>query len=192
MQLQQDELEKVLKLLEESKRDAAEARKELEVAQAEKKKLEEEASAREASKRKPSDPFSTPEDKIIRSGSAPLSEASQPSSAPSGSEPSAKRRKIQFGISRFFGTPEEKAARAKMEMMSRPSEADQIAEMEAEVEDAALEERDFYRKAGLKGGRPKAFLVVLHQTPVRAFRSPKKKSSAQLTRSQSVIPSEAW
>ena len=97
-------------MLEESKKKEADTRKELEKARAEKKKLEEEAEQK-ASKRRPSDPFRTPEDKIVRSGSAPLSAASATSGPESpASEPEAKKRKIQFGLAKFFGTSQEKAS----------------------------------------------------------------------------------
>jgi len=99
-----------LRLLEESKKKEAETRKELEIAKAEKQKLENEAEQR-ASKRRPSDPFRTPEDKIVRSGSAPLSGLSEASESQSpASEPKAKKRKIQFGLAKFFGTSQEKAS----------------------------------------------------------------------------------
>ena len=168
-------------MLEESKKKEADTRKELEKARAEKKKLEEEAEQK-ASKRRPSDPFRTPEDKIVRSGSAPLSAASATSGPESpASEPEAKKRKIQFGLAKFFGSPQEKASASPVStstdvrLRNRQQKSKIMFELEAlrkqlanreqsqaseeeqlvQAEDEALDEKDFYRKAGLRGGRPK-------------------------------------
>ena len=168
-------------MLEESRKKEADARKELEIARAEKKKLEEEAEQK-ASKRRASDPFRTPEDKIVRSGSAPLSAASAASGPePPASEPEAKKRKIQFGLAKFFGSPEEKASASPVwtstdvRLRNRQQKSKTMLELEAlrkqlansvqsqaseeerlvQAEDSALDAQEFYRKAGLRGGRPR-------------------------------------
>ena len=171
-------------MLEESRKKEADARKELEIAREEKKKLEEEAEQK-ASKRRASDPFRTPEDKIVRSGSAPLSAASAASGPESpASEPEAKKRKIQFGLSKFFGSPQEKASASPVwtstdvRLRNRQQKSKTMLELEAlrkqladransvqsqaseeerlvQAEDSALDDQEFYRKAGLRGGRPR-------------------------------------
>eukprot|EP00435_Cladocopium_sp_Y103_P031867 s500_g8.t1 len=178
-EIEKESLQEALKLLKESKEREAELRRKLEVSQEERQKLEEEASAKLASKGKPSDPFSTPPDKIIRSGSAPFSDGSV-------SEPSEKKRKVQFGLSKFFGTPQEEesaqpvALSTDLRLRNRQQKSQLMMKLEAErdwrrkveasgvlesrteqqiveaEEDSVLEEREFYRKAGLKGGRPPA------------------------------------
>ena len=88
----EDQIRELQDLLKKSEEEKRAVEQQLQLAVVEKTKIE-----NEALKRKSSDACRTPEKSIVRSDSGELS------------DPSSKKGKVQYGLGKFWGTPESQA-----------------------------------------------------------------------------------
>ena len=89
----EEQIRELQNLLKKSEEEKQAAQQQLQLAVVEKAKIE-----NEALKRKSSDAFKTPERSVVRSDSGELS------------DPSSKKSKVQYGLGKFWGTPESQAS----------------------------------------------------------------------------------
>ena len=99
----EEQIRELQNLLKKSEEEKQAAQQQLQLAVVEKAKIE-----NEALKRKSSDAFRTPERSVVRSDSGELS------------NPSSKKSKVQYGLGKFWGTPESQASASPVTLSQDP------------------------------------------------------------------------
>ena len=170
----EEQIRELQNLLKKSEEEKQAAQQQLQLAVVEKAKIE-----NEALKRKSSDAFRTPERSVVRSDSGELS------------NPSSKKSKVQYGLGKFWGTPESQASASPVTLSQDPRLRDRKQKSQSLIDieklrkdgeemlkavvldnpeenleaDAVEDAKEFFKRKGSLGGRPSKKKV--HAMPKR-------------------------
>ena len=170
-----EQIRELQNLLKKSEEEKKEFEKQLRLAVVDKTTIEHEASV----KRKSSDAFRTPERSVVRSDSGELS------------TPSSKKSKVQYGLGKFWGTPESQASASPVTLSQDPRLRDRKQKSQSLIDleqlrkdgeemlkavvldnpeenleaDAVEDAKEFFKRKGSLGGRPSKKKV--HAMPKR-------------------------